>query len=64
MPEKITITVPVKITVDLDAWATTYGLASVGLAALDAHNHIPHLIREHVGTLPHIAHEHTLTLEA
>lgn len=57
MPNTITITVPLTLIVDLDAWATTYGQDIVAAE-------VPDLVRTHVGELPHIRDEHTLTLEA
>lgn len=62
MSNKITIEVTLKITVDVDAWAHTYGL-SVNTAEVDACNYVPQLVRDAVGELPQVSTEHTLTLE-
>lgn len=69
MPNKITLDVTFKITVDLEKWADTYGLAHTTTARedaeADARDYVPTLVRDAVsrqlavGDFPH-----TLTLEA
>lgn len=54
MSKTTTLTMTVRVTVDLDAWATAYGFDTLGGDTLrDAEGYLPDLAQEYLLRMPH-----------